>query len=280
MKWLLATTAAFSLAAAAPAFAANSNVNPNQPLSNHQLNKLESMGPQRTSPLRIPETTGSNAMQNSSGQQWNGQYENDRNGENYENGRNGQHDAQYENNNAPYQNGRMGRNHSRYSHGQMSENGGRYQNGQMGQNPQYQNDQMGQNNANGATQQQEQQYRRAMTQRKVRQALQQAGFKNIRVLGASYLIQAKDNNGNTVYMAISPPQTTVGNGSATTGSGNGFGTMNNNGANNGSYGNFNNGNYNRPDMNRNFGPTNYGPNGSYENRQNSHYGNGYDNHQQ
>lgn len=68
MKWLLATTAALSLAVAAPALAASSNINPNKPLSNRQLHNLESMGKSKTSPLKIPETTGSGAMQNSSTQ--------------------------------------------------------------------------------------------------------------------------------------------------------------------------------------------------------------------
>ncbi len=46
---------------------------------------------------------------------------------------------------------------------------------------------------------------RGMTQHKLRSALKKAGFTHIRVLDAKYLVQAKDNEGNTVFMAINPP---------------------------------------------------------------------------
>lgn len=57
-----------------------------------------------------------------------------------------------------------------------------------------------------------------LTQQKLRSALQQAGFQQILVLGASYLIQARDSAGNIVYMAVKPSST--GPAAATTGSGN------------------------------------------------------------
>ena len=48
---------------------------------------------------------------------------------------------------------------------------------------------------------------RAMTQQRMRTALEEAGFTQIRVLDAKYLIQAKDDSGNTVFMSINPPST-------------------------------------------------------------------------
>ncbi len=46
---------------------------------------------------------------------------------------------------------------------------------------------------------------RAMTQQKLRSSLKEAGFTQIRLLDAQYLIQARDDDGNTVFMAINPP---------------------------------------------------------------------------
>jgi hypothetical protein len=39
----------------------------------------------------------------------------------------------------------------------------------------------------------------------MRDALKNAGFTNIRVLDAKYLVPAKDHDGNTVFMAVNPP---------------------------------------------------------------------------
>ncbi len=49
----------------------------------------------------------------------------------------------------------------------------------------------------------------AMTQGKLRKALQDAGFKSIRVIDASYLVQAQTQDGDSVLMFINPPQTTA-----------------------------------------------------------------------
>lgn len=46
---------------------------------------------------------------------------------------------------------------------------------------------------------------KAMTQAKLKQQLSQAGFSSIDVLDASYLVQAKTPDGNTVIMVINPP---------------------------------------------------------------------------
>ena len=56
-----------------------------------------------------------------------------------------------------------------------------------------------------------------MSQQKLRTALKDAGFTNIRVLDAQYLIQAKDDSGNAVFMAINPPPLNT-SGAETTGS--------------------------------------------------------------
>ncbi|MCW5690564.1 MAG: hypothetical protein KIT76_18625 [Pseudolabrys sp.] len=45
---------------------------------------------------------------------------------------------------------------------------------------------------------------RAMAQRRLRQALKQAGFTDVRILGATYRIRARDEDGNTVFMRINP----------------------------------------------------------------------------
>ncbi|MBS0245711.1 MAG: hypothetical protein JSR61_03755 [Proteobacteria bacterium] len=45
---------------------------------------------------------------------------------------------------------------------------------------------------------------RAMAQRRLRRALKEAGFTDIRILGATYRIRARDDNGNTVFLRISP----------------------------------------------------------------------------
>ena len=46
---------------------------------------------------------------------------------------------------------------------------------------------------------------RAMSQDKLRQVLSQAGFENVRVIDAAYLIQAKTKEGESVTMILNPP---------------------------------------------------------------------------
>lgn len=45
---------------------------------------------------------------------------------------------------------------------------------------------------------------RAMVQRRLRQALKEAGFTDVRILGATYRIRARDEDGNTVFLRINP----------------------------------------------------------------------------
>lgn len=45
---------------------------------------------------------------------------------------------------------------------------------------------------------------RAMAQRRLRQALKEAGFTDVRILGATYRIRARDEDGNTVFLRINP----------------------------------------------------------------------------
>jgi hypothetical protein len=52
----------------------------------------------------------------------------------------------------------------------------------------------------------------AMSQDKLRQTLSQAGFKDIVIMDAAYLVQAKTQDNNTVMMLVNPPS------AATTGS--------------------------------------------------------------
>lgn len=44
-----------------------------------------------------------------------------------------------------------------------------------------------------------------MSQDKLRQQLTQAGFREVKILDAAYLVQAKTQDGNTVMMMIDPP---------------------------------------------------------------------------
>jgi len=44
-----------------------------------------------------------------------------------------------------------------------------------------------------------------MGQERLRQQLSQAGFQDVRVLDAAYLVQARTQDGNTVFMMINPP---------------------------------------------------------------------------
>lgn len=45
----------------------------------------------------------------------------------------------------------------------------------------------------------------AMSQDRLRQVLGQAGFQNVRILDAAYLVQAQTREGDTVMMVINPP---------------------------------------------------------------------------
>lgn len=61
-----------------------------------------------------------------------------------------------------------------------------------------------------------------MGQERLRQQLSQAGFQDVRVLDAAYLVQARTQDGNTVFMMINPPdgtmRTSSAQGAGTTGS--------------------------------------------------------------
>ncbi len=50
----------------------------------------------------------------------------------------------------------------------------------------------------------------AMNQEKLRTNLQKAGFSNIKVLDAAYLVQADTSDGNQVMLFINPPSTSSG----------------------------------------------------------------------
>jgi hypothetical protein len=45
----------------------------------------------------------------------------------------------------------------------------------------------------------------AMSQQRLRQQLTRAGFQDVRVVDAAYLVEAKTEDGNTVYLMINPP---------------------------------------------------------------------------
>ncbi|MBB5276324.1 hypothetical protein HNR26_002393 [Rhizobium rosettiformans] len=45
----------------------------------------------------------------------------------------------------------------------------------------------------------------AVTQQKLQSQLEGAGFSNVQILDASYLVQAQTEEGNTVLMVIDPP---------------------------------------------------------------------------
>ncbi len=70
------------------------------------------------------------------------------------------------------------------------------------------NDQSGQQGKAAAGQQKQQ--IQAMGQEKLRSNLQKAGFSNITVLDAAYLVQADTSDGNQVMMFINPPNTSAG----------------------------------------------------------------------
>lgn len=58
----------------------------------------------------------------------------------------------------------------------------------------------------------------AASQEKVRNQLTQAGFKQVEILDASYLVRAQTEEGNTVLMVIDPPMGGMGSGGSTNGS--------------------------------------------------------------
>ncbi|EJW09545.1 hypothetical protein A33M_1205 [Rhodovulum sp. PH10] len=62
---------------------------------------------------------------------------------------------------------------------------------------------------------------RAMSQDKVRKTLQDAGFQNVQVVDAAYLVHARTKDGDTVVMYINPPETLSGGSSSTTGASSG-----------------------------------------------------------
>lgn len=62
-----------------------------------------------------------------------------------------------------------------------------------------------QNNKQATSQTTSQTQTSAMSQDALRKQLQQAGFKNIQVIDAAYLVQAQTQDGNTVFMTINPP---------------------------------------------------------------------------
>lgn len=47
----------------------------------------------------------------------------------------------------------------------------------------------------------------AMTQSKLRETLQKAGFRNVQIVDAAYLVQAQTEDGQPVMMVINPPST-------------------------------------------------------------------------
>lgn len=57
----------------------------------------------------------------------------------------------------------------------------------------------------------------AMTQDKLRKQLEQAGFKNVTIIDAAYLVQAQTQDGNQVFMTINPPSQMSGSSSSSSG---------------------------------------------------------------
>lgn len=91
------------------------------------------------------------------------------------------------------------------------------------------------NNAGPAAQAQGQQQPTAQIANQIRKNLQQAGFKNIRLMPSSFIVRAEDQNNNPVMMVINPDSVTAvsavnQNGQNTTGqaSHNGIGSSSNN----------------------------------------------------
>jgi hypothetical protein len=63
----------------------------------------------------------------------------------------------------------------------------------------------GQNQGQNQGQGQGQTQAQAMSQQQLRRQLEQAGFRDIQILDAAYLVQARTQDGNTVFMTINPP---------------------------------------------------------------------------
>ncbi len=76
---------------------------------------------------------------------------------------------------------------------------------QNGQNGQYQNNQPMQSGQAGQGSQNQ-----IVTQQKLKQSLQNAGFTNVQVVDAAYLVKAKTQDGDTVVMMINPPSEITG----------------------------------------------------------------------
>jgi hypothetical protein len=74
--------------------------------------------------------------------------------------------------------------------------------GSQGTGPQAQQ-QPGQ--SRGQSQGQSQSQSQAMSQQQLRRQLEQAGFREVQILDAAYLVQARTQEGNTVFMMINPP---------------------------------------------------------------------------
>jgi hypothetical protein len=62
--------------------------------------------------------------------------------------------------------------------------------------------------------------RSAMSRNQVKQTLQEAGFKSVKVLDAAYVVQAQTKDGDSVLMYISPPQTSASAGAGQSGQSN------------------------------------------------------------
>ncbi|MBP2295054.1 hypothetical protein [Azospirillum rugosum] len=75
----------------------------------------------------------------------------------------------------------------------------------------------------GATATQPHSQIQAMSQDKLRKQLEQAGFKNVQVLDAAYLVQAQTQDGNQVFMTINPPSSMSGGSASASGSQSGSG---------------------------------------------------------
>jgi len=69
----------------------------------------------------------------------------------------------------------------------------------------------------------------ALTQAQLDKALQQAGFKNIKILDSAYLVQAQTKDGQNVVMMVNPPELISVTG-ATPGSGNSASAAGNSGS--------------------------------------------------
>jgi hypothetical protein len=63
----------------------------------------------------------------------------------------------------------------------------------------------GQQQAQGSAQSKSGAASHAMTQQKLRSSLEQAGFKEVTIVDAAYLVQAKTSDGDEVLMTINPP---------------------------------------------------------------------------